>query len=133
MGKQPFPLHGYDNRHCTCTLNRTILTRVLKRCAIALVCLSALAWAVKRDYVVLVDALTNQHKLVIIRVESFSPQGRSTYTLTCNQDEDHCRIPMKGVGYVLDNSSTQVYQCENVILRHPGDDNLGTYCLDGIE
>src|SRR5690242_9162039 len=80
------------------------------------------------DTVTLVNAFTNQHEVLVVEV-----QGRSAlYTITCNADQDTCKIPNKGVSYFLGDTNNKLYTCQNVALYFNGQ-QYGIYCFRGVQ
>lgn len=86
----------------------------------------------KPEYVILVSAFTNKNDVVIISVQSVESGSSTTFTLSCNREDDLCKIPSKGVSYILKDAEQAVYQCQNVALRS-GSSFYGVYCLRGAE
>lgn len=88
--------------------------------------------ALKPEYVTLVSAYTNKNDVVIVSVQRVDSGSNTTYTLSCNQGDDFCKIPSKGVSYILKDAEQAVYQCQNVALRSASS-FYGVYCLRGVE
>lgn len=86
----------------------------------------------KPEYVTLVSAYTNKNDVVIVSVRSVDSGSTTTYTLICNQGVDFCKIPSKGMSYILKDAEQAVYQCQNVALQSASS-FYGVYCLRGVE
>jgi hypothetical protein len=83
------------------------------------------------DYVQMVSSMTNEHGVVVIFLKSSN--ANTQYTISCNQDQETCRFPVKGKTYDLQESDSKLYKCHSVELQYGINETLGPYCLQSIE